>query len=59
MDSNCFFLGFMCGVIFMFGMMFCIGLTCNDRAGYAKAIEDIKSYGAEKVVARFDKDNGK
>lgn len=59
MDSNSFCLGFVCGVIFMIGMLFCIGLTSNDRAGYAKAIEDVKSYGAEKVVARFDKDHGK
>lgn len=27
--------------------------------GYSSAIADIKSYGAEKVVARFDKDHGK
>lgn len=59
MNSNCFFLGFLCGTITMFGMWFCIGLACNDLVGYKKAIEDIKSYGADRVVARFDKEHGK
>lgn len=59
MDSNSFGIGFLCGIITMLGILFCVGLSSNDRIGYRKAIEDVKSYGAEKVVARFDKDHGK
>lgn len=40
-------------------IMIALILPLVHERGYSSAIEDIKSYGAEKVVARFDKDHGK
>lgn len=39
-------------------MLALVGPLAQER-GYSLAIADVKSYGAEKVVARFDKDHGK
>lgn len=40
-------------------IMIAVFLPLAHEHGYASAIVDVKSYGAEKVVARFDKDHGK
>lgn len=50
---------FIAGVLLSGLLLTCLMLPLAQEHGYALAIADVKSYGAEKVVARFDRDHGK
>lgn len=50
---------FIAGVCLTCVLMLALVAPLAQERGYSLAIEDVKSYGAEKVVARFDKDHGK